>query len=528
VKNLIATFALAFCTAYSSFAQGPLFTKNFTNLAGSMSPMSVDKTPYNDFVIFARCDDSTSANHRLLLMKVNMNGDILSQKAFTTIYNETYPQVKVNTDGTIIAIAYFSTGMILVKMDSSFNEIWSRKLPTIDHRFPNLMINQRGNYIVYGAEFLSLTGHDGYVLMEIDNNGDLLHEQLIEYLNTGNNSLVPYNDHYLFTCRPGPTSGANYTELDTALSPVSFATITINERPIYSSLSWNASRIYKNEIDSTTIHAGSTVNGGIRSLGLLKMNNTLQPSWLKKYYPPANVVIGANSIVYTSDNNYLISLYLNFDGAHGSDIGLMKIDTTGNLLWSYQYGDTNASHNETVYYSFEVPDGYVHFGTSTYMTMVNSTRLYQSWMMKTDFDGNTACDKYTFPLADTTKTMSVGGQSYSTRQDPQIVTTNLTVGSQTVSESTPCILLNSKTIDDELNVFELFPNPGSEQIEIKANHSFDNCKITVTEFTGHVIYSENLNSDGKRINTATLAAGMYLITLSNEQFKSTKKLFITH
>ena len=84
--------------------------------------------------------------------------------------------------------------------------------------------------------------------------------------------------------------------------------------------------------------------------------------------------------------------------------------------------------------------------------------------------------------------------------------------------------------ENEFEAFSLFPNPnnGSFRLKLQSN-SKDNINIEICDLRGRKVFKRNyentLNFD-QTIELKKVASGLYLITVSDGQIKTTKRLVI--
>lgn len=74
-------------------------------------------------------------------------------------------------------------------------------------------------------------------------------------------------------------------------------------------------------------------------------------------------------------------------------------------------------------------------------------------------------------------------------------------------------------------LFDLFPNPSNGQINITLPDNFENCKLTVHNLLGEVVYS-NIISEQSTVLNLDLKTGLYFISLDKNGQKATKKLIV--
>lgn len=135
-----------------------------------------------------------------------------------------------------------------------------------------------------------------------------------------------------------------------------------------------------------------TFNHGNSDLFVLKLDPLGNIIWMKQYGGTGNE--SGRYAAQLSDGNYLVGGYTtssNFDvpvnrGAH--DGWLLKIDTSGTVIWSNTYGGSDA---ERLRYFVEVPDGSIYFGgasKSNDFQCSGNQGDFDFWVGKTDSSGN--------------------------------------------------------------------------------------------------------------------------------------------
>ncbi len=115
-------------------------------------------------------------------------------------------------------------------------------------------------------------------------------------------------------------------------------------------------------------------------LGLLKTDANGNLVWLKTF-GGVSFDIGYN-VIESSDGGYVIIGSTYSYGAGGCDAWLMKVDSSGNQLWSHTFGGTNNDFGVSVK---QTPDGgYIIAGyTNSY-----GAGLYDVWLIRVGPDGN--------------------------------------------------------------------------------------------------------------------------------------------
>jgi subtilisin-like proprotein convertase family protein len=81
--------------------------------------------------------------------------------------------------------------------------------------------------------------------------------------------------------------------------------------------------------------------------------------------------------------------------------------------------------------------------------------------------------------------------------------------------------------ENELERFEIFPNPASDYFEFSLQGQNDTLQINVYDLNGRVLLAESFNSQQRKIvNTANLTTGIYFVELNNGTQRGVKKLII--
>lgn len=93
------------------------------------------------------------------------------------------------------------------------------------------------------------------------------------------------------------------------------------------------------DVNGNYILAGNTNTTGNNDFYIVKINSIGNLIWTKIYGGSGNDLI--RSMVYTNDNCYILAGNTSIYGAGGTDIAVMKIDQDGNLLWFKTYGTSN-------------------------------------------------------------------------------------------------------------------------------------------------------------------------------------------
>ncbi|HLG33543.1 MAG TPA: T9SS type A sorting domain-containing protein [Bacteroidia bacterium] len=119
-------------------------------------------------------------------------------------------------------------------------------------------------------------------------------------------------------------------------------------------------------------NGNGSLNSGIGKVGLSKLDSLGNLIWSKTYYETsiADSII-ANVLMQTNDGNYLIAGNYNSSGQHG--ILLMKSDTSGNILW------TNRINGGLQFYTYNLylaPNGNFYLTTLSTGTVSTPNSIF--------------------------------------------------------------------------------------------------------------------------------------------------------
>ncbi|MES2681371.1 MAG: T9SS type A sorting domain-containing protein [Bacteroidota bacterium] len=78
----------------------------------------------------------------------------------------------------------------------------------------------------------------------------------------------------------------------------------------------------------------------------------------------------------------------------------------------------------------------------------------------------------------------------------------------------------------EIN-FNLYPNPASDRIYISCNDNFTGkVNLQISDVSGLTIFSEQVAASSFAVDTTSLAAGVYTVTISKDDYRAVKKLIV--
>ncbi|WP_239004442.1 aryl-sulfate sulfotransferase [Lacinutrix sp. WUR7] len=149
---------------------------------------------------------------------------------------------------------------------------------------------------------------------------------------------------------------------------------------------------------SASVDEDVTQNSGAKDYWLTKLDAVGNIIWEKSFgYSGVDVGI---SLLQTNDNGYFITGILDVSASGGAgntkhaggDYWAIKLDATGNTIWSKYYG---GSYTDTPHDAVETNDGYIIVGSSDSddVDINNNKGTYDFWVVKIDTTGNIIWEK---------------------------------------------------------------------------------------------------------------------------------------
>ncbi|HHL40297.1 MAG TPA: hypothetical protein ENJ37_07315 [Deltaproteobacteria bacterium] len=112
---------------------------------------------------------------------------------------------------------------------------------------------------------------------------------------------------------------------------------------------------------------------------VLKLDSSGGVTWQKRYGGTGNDY--GHSVVQTTDGGYMVAAQTSSFGAGGSDVWLLKLDSTGRVSWQKTYGGSGNEHGYSVVQTSD--GGYAVAG----FTASAGAGGYDVWVLKLDSSG---------------------------------------------------------------------------------------------------------------------------------------------
>ena len=380
-----------------------------------------------------------SSGDSLSLLKTDINGDVQWSKSYTN-YSTGWAAIQTSDGGYITVAGGF--GPIITKCDNAGNPIWVKRyfdtvgFQTVYALSRSICPTSDGGFIIFG--YIGIVSDDGLVSIKVANDGAL---QWLKVYKAATN-----------------LAGTSMIQTQ----------------------------------DGGFLSIGYRRSGGPASIHAIKMDGGGNVQWARSYEG-----LEAHSVQPTYDGGYIIA------GCVGTSNGtpsLLKIDVSGNAVWSKAYRSFNKARARSVK---ETPD---HGFIVTGQTGDNAEILF----LKTDANGNSGCNDSTITSMDTFFSVTVADvPPYSYPDTVANLDFVYTIGTGGI-DSTICSTLSVANEQVSSAPTTVFPNPTAGAFTIKSSEVIK-C-VTIYSPSGTVVFNATFNSRDAEIDLHELTSGLYLYT----------------
>ncbi|MDD5528644.1 MAG: T9SS type A sorting domain-containing protein [bacterium] len=337
--------------------------------------------------------------------------------------------------------------------------------------------------------------------------------------------------------------------------------------------SWDGGHSVRQTEDGGFIVTGHTSSFGADSgnIYLIRTNSSGDTVWTRTY--GGNGCDWSNSVIQTQDGGFIIAGGTSSSGAGSADVYLVKINSSGDIMWARTYGGTDSDEGYSVQ---SVPGGFIiaggthSFGAGGddfYLIRTNSsgdtlwTKTYggtkddYAYSLQKTSDNGFIIVGYTFSfgagykdvylvrtdsLGDTLWTKTLGGINYDyggsvqQTQDGGFIVSGTTSSSGAGSDDIYLVKLCKETGIEETNAKCLMPNAELQIIKDKIclsvpNNEYTNTLITIYDLCGRmkeIVYNGELTKGNYTFTPNIKKSGVYFVQLKTNNFTETKKLIL--
>ncbi|MHB8260588.1 MAG: T9SS type A sorting domain-containing protein [Bacteroidia bacterium] len=481
------------------------------NSLGSFGATVIQTNDSGYVIIGLNTDTLNAGSDDIYLIKTNRFGDTLWTKIYgTSSYDAAYRIIQTS-DGGFAFCGQSGNNPFLIKTNSFGDTLWTKQYSSTSYSgmAHNLQQTSDGGFILAGEG--DATGNTDFLLIKTDLVGNLQWAKTF-----GGSGLERAFSVFQINGTGYILSG--FTESFSVMSDEMYVVRT----DLNGNLLW--SKIYggsRNDIpycmqktnDGGYVLAGESTsfNGGNnQDIYVIKIDSSGNLIWSKDY--DYSWYDYSFYISQTNDNGFIVSGGINVGGGNYSPY-LLKINPNGDTMWSKTI-DTN----NIAYCAIQTKDN--GFSILTSKTNTSSQGLS---LIKTDSLGN-ACLQNSIHaniIANTT-TVSIPSTSSNTANFTT-TTMNVKIGSRG-NISQICPSLSGIEILYNNNEISIYPNPASNQFFIDAN-TIDKLTMVLYDVNGRLVLIRSI-SGKSNIDISSLDEGVYTISIISNEGVINKKLVI--
>lgn len=243
--------------------------------------------------------------------------------------------------GNFIIVGNRGNNILLTKVNSSFNPIWSKEIggDSIEYGYSVIQTSDK-NVVLTGRGYDYNSGASGILISKFDTNGNHIWSRLISYPNlspsSGPHSIIEIQDGSLYVVGSGRPPG-EYFE-------VFLSKFDANGNHLWSKTIGGGLEDYSTEIISTSDNGLLIVGviylsvGGHDHLLVLKLSREGALTWYKAIYEQN--IYGyewINGVIQSQDDGFVI-VGATRNPTISRDIFIAKLDMNGNIIWSKALG----------------------------------------------------------------------------------------------------------------------------------------------------------------------------------------------
>jgi hypothetical protein len=365
VASFIAGFILYLCTR-SLNAQSPdtAWTNTFGGIGYDLG-YSVQQTTDGGYIIAGYTESYGAGDYDVYLIKTDSGGDTLWTRTFGgSEYDPGFSVRQTTDEGYIVAGSTRSYGagtsdIYLVKTDSGGDTLWTSTFGgnAYDAGYSVQQTND-GGYVVAGYTYSYGAGGADVYLIKTDSSGDTLWtktygKQEWEY---GFSVLQTTDEGYIIA---GFTDSYSPGWDDVYLIKTDSSGDTLWTKN-YGGTDHDVGYSVQQTTDGGYIVAGSTESYGAggEDVYLIKTDSSGNTLWTKTF-GGSQYDCGC-SVQQTTDGGYIVAGYTESYGAGGSDVYLIKTDSSGNTLWTKTIGGPDNDPGESIQQTID--GGYIIAG----------------------------------------------------------------------------------------------------------------------------------------------------------------------
>jgi uncharacterized delta-60 repeat protein len=348
---------------------------------------AIQNTTDGGYIVAGTTNSTGAGDHDAWVFKLNSTGSIVWQNTYGGIYYDDAASVQQTADGGyIVAGTTYSFGaqtgdFWLLKLNPDGSILWQKIYGgTGDDEAYSVRQTSDGGYIAAGTtNSFGAVGYDAWVL-KVDSTGGVVWAK--SYGGTSFDiaySIKQTSDGGYIVA--GSTNSFGIGGSDHAWILKLNSTGEITWQKIYGGSGNDEASCIQQTLDGGYIVAGDTnsIGAGYDDCWVFKLNSTGSVLWSYTY--GGSDYDDAYSIEQTSDGGYIVAGTTYSFGAGSGDFWLLKLDSTGAVVWQNTYGGI---YDDVVYSVQQTPDGgFIAAGA----TASFGVGIYNVWVVKLQAGG---------------------------------------------------------------------------------------------------------------------------------------------
>ncbi len=515
----IALFCFLFTVCFLPVSSQYRFQKKhvYTNIVDEYN--AIVQTSDSGYAV-AGSPGATNNDADLVLTRMNKLGDTLWTRTFgsPTIGNQescwARSLVQADDDGFFIAgytEGFGSTNFnyYLVRTNPLGDTLWTRTLsyPNSGHDYAySCLQTSDGNFVAFGRQ--GVFNVDFY-LSKWDDTGSLLWNKKYDLGSNHDfgNSVDETSD--------GGFIMGGYTNANGATPEIlvvrTDSTGTLQWAKKFASASDNQCNSVMQTSDGGYVIAGTSQY----NIFVIKLNSTGDTSWSRIYGNTA--VEYGMKIREIPGNGYIITGEAFNTSISQSQMCLVRIDPSGNIMWSNTYGSSSVN-SEGMDVSLAIDGGFIACGH-----IFDSPR--GGYIVKTDAAGISGCNQSPLILNSSATSFQVSTVTPTVSASAQVGYPPSIVGSG-LSETLYCF---STGLDDEIsnrNIFTIYPNPAFDQVTVQYEGNSENVTLNIYSLMGALVHESKILPGDTKIDILSLEPGLYIAEIKSLTGSSNKKFAV--
>ena len=491
-------------------AQTNTFQKTYGG-PGDEEAFSVQQTSDGGYILAGYTKSYGPGNfENAYLIRTDSMGDLVWSKTYGVSGGASkFRSVKQTGDGGFIVAGWIYESptnghdILLVKTDAAGNETWTRRFggPGNDSAY-SVQIDNDGGYIITGGTSNTITDFPSPFILKTNASGTpVIFNKLSTELYSGIDAFKTSTGELLMLAKFPNKASPFLFKIDAAGSNIwtKKYSLRIGVSGGNDPFTLPPSGALIETKDGGYFYCGRGDAEGETDIGLVKLDDTGGVVWGRIYGNTLNEM--GYSVTETDDGGFVVA-GVNFSSGMGqSDVYLFKVDSVGNQLWSRGYGE--AGHDWCFSMQPTADGGFVLAGYSN--SFGNGRQIY---LLKTDEHGISACHTRNAITKENSGIIIEDTAVWTSLPAVPEVTASITITPETESDSTHCSSLSVEKIAGRREL-KVYPNPANDFITFECEGEV---LILISDITGRILLRQTLSAgDGKhQIDISGFSPGLYI------------------